>query len=143
MAFAPGLLAAQVLVQMTSCSLVCINMQVNALVTDLQFAGDLFGTPLHAEVERDIGPHLGMHAPRISTALCALRRFEASLFGAIATLPTATAQFAADGAAVPAQQSGDLADGLFSFQEAVNLVSFFLGEVLVHLATGTWRFKRP
>ncbi len=32
---------------------------------------------------------------------------------------------AADGAAASAQQSGDLADGLLGFQDAVNLVSFF------------------
>jgi hypothetical protein len=57
------------------------------------------------------------------------------LFGSIATLASATSEFAADGAAAPAQQSGNLADGLFSFQEAVNLVSFFSAEVLVHLAT--------
>jgi len=112
-------------------------MQVNALVTDLQFAGGLFGTPFHSEVERDIGPHLDMHAPRISTELGALRRFEACLFGAIATLPTATAQLAADVAAAHPQQSGDLADGLFCFQEAVNLVSFISAEVLVNLATWT------
>jgi len=49
----------------------------------------------------------------------------ASLLGAIATLTTATAEFAANGAAASAQQSGDLADGLLGFQDAVNLVSFF------------------
>ena len=54
-----------------------------------------------------------------------------------------TIEFAADGAAVSAQQSGDLADGLVGFQEAVNLVSFFSAEVLVHLATWTGRFKWP
>jgi hypothetical protein len=32
---------------------------------------------------------------------------------------------------------GDLGDGLFGFQEAVNLVSLFSAEVLVHLATWT------
>jgi hypothetical protein len=65
------------------------------------------------------------------------------LLGTIATLTSATAEFAADGAAAPAQQSGDLADGLFGFQEAVNLVSFFSAEVLVHLTTWTWRFEWP
>jgi hypothetical protein len=50
-------------------------------------------------------------------------------------------EFSVDGAAAPAQQSGDLADGLFGFQEAVNFVSFFSAEVLVHLATWTWRFE--
>jgi hypothetical protein len=52
-------------------------------------------------------------------------------------------KFAANGAAVSAQQSGDLADGLFGFQEAVNLVSFFSAKVLIHLANLTWRLKRP
>jgi hypothetical protein len=32
---------------------------------------------------------------------------------------------------------------LVGFQEAVNLVSFYSAEVLVHLATWTWRFKWP
>jgi hypothetical protein len=51
-----------------------------------------------------------------------------------------TIEFAADGAEVSAQQSGNLADGLFGFQEAVTL---FSAEVLVHLATWTWRFEWP
>ncbi len=51
--------------------------------------------------------------------------------------------FAADGAAVPAQHSGNLADGLLGLQDAVNLVSFFSIEVFVYLATWTWRFKWP
>jgi hypothetical protein len=75
--------------------------------------------------------------------LGALKRLGAGLLGAIPPLATTTAEFAADGAAVSAQQSGDLTDGLFGFQEAVNLVSFFSAEVLVHLATWTWRLKRP
>jgi hypothetical protein len=50
-------------------------------------------------------------------------------------LTSATAEFAAYGAAAPAQLSGDLADGLFGIQEAVNLVSLLSAEVLVHQAT--------
>jgi hypothetical protein len=45
---------------------------------------------------------------------------------------TPAEKFATDGAAAPAQKSGDLPDGLFGFQEAVNLVSFFSAEVLVN-----------
>jgi hypothetical protein len=59
------------------------------------------------------------------------------LLGAIATRATPAFKFAANGAAVSAQQSDDLADGLFGFQEAVNLVSFLSAEVLVHWATST------
>ena len=58
-------------------------------------------------------------------------------------LATATSELVADLAGVSANQSGNLADGLFGFQEAVNLVSFFSAEVLVHLATWTWRFEWP
>lgn len=50
---------------------------------------------------------------------------------------------ACNGASVSAQQPSNLADNLFGFQEAVNLVSFFTAEVFVHLATWTWRFKWP
>jgi hypothetical protein len=46
------------------------------------------------------------------------------LFGAIRKLTTPRAEFAADGAAVPAKQSGNLADGLFGYQEAVKLLFF-------------------
>ena len=56
-------------------------------------------------------------------------------------LAMATPEFAADLAGVSAYQAADHADGLFGFQEAVNLVSFFSAEVLIHLATWTWRFE--
>ena len=91
-------------------------------------------------------PHLPkpwLHTPGITAVLGSLRWFAASLLGAIATQTMATTQFAAYGDAVPAQQAGNLADDLLGFQEAVNLVSFFSAEVLLHLATWTWRFKRP
>ena len=142
-AFASGLMAAQVLVQGTASGLIRIDMQVNALVADLKLACDLLGTPLHTKVESNICPYLGIDTSGVAAALSALSRFAAGLLGTIASLAPATAQFAADGAAVPAQQTGNLADGLIGFQEAVNLVSFFSAEVLVHLATWTWRFKRP
>ena len=116
---------------------------VNALVADSQLVGNLPGAPLKPQVESHIGPDLGIHTAGIAAALGSLRRLATGLFSAIATQPSATAQFAADGAAVSAQQAGDLADGLFGFQEAVNLVSFFLAEVLVHWVTSTWRLKRP
>ena len=68
-------------------------------------------------------------------------RLGAGLFGAIAMLTTP--EFATDGATASAQQSSKLGDDLFGFQEALNLVSFFSAEVLVHLATWTWRFEWP
>ncbi len=116
-------------------------MQVNALVADRHLACNLLRAPLNAKLEVHIGPDLGIYKAGIPAALGTLRRLRASLLGTIATLATTTTEFAADGAAAPAQQSGDLADGLFGFQEAVNLVSFFSAEVLVHWATSTWRFE--
>jgi hypothetical protein len=65
------------------------------------------------------------------------------LGSAVPALTTTAAQFAADGASASAQQAGNLADGVIGSQEAVDLVSFFSAEVLVHRATWTWRFERP
>lgn len=53
------------------------------------------------------------------------------------------AKFAADGAAVSTEQTGNPADALFGVQGARNLVWFILAAVHVHLSTRTWRFKRP
>jgi hypothetical protein len=46
--------------------------------------------------------------------------------------------FAADRAAAPAQDLGNLCERLIRFHEAVDLLSFFSAEVLVHWATSTW-----
>ena len=118
-------------------------MQIDALMADRHLGCNLLGAPLKRKEERHIGPDLWAHSVGISAALSSLRRLRASLLGAIATLATPPIEFAADGAAVSAQQSGDLADGLVGFQEAVNLVSFYSAEVLLHLATWTWRFQWP
>jgi len=79
-------------------------------------------------------PKLGIQAAGISVVLGSLRRLGTGFFGTIPAL-------AADTAITP-NQSGYLVDGLVGFQQAVNLVSFFLSEVLVHWATSTWRLKR-
>ena len=68
----------------------------------------------------------------IAAAKSSLRRFDAGLLSAIPTLTTTEEKIADDGAKVSAQQSGDLADGLFGLQEAENLVSFISDDVLVH-----------
>ena len=88
-------------------------MQIHALMADRHLACNLIGAPLNAKVEVHIGPDLVIDTAGITAALCSLRRLGAGLFGAIATLATATAEFAADGAAAPARKAGDLADGLF------------------------------
>lgn len=76
-------------------------------------------------------------------SLGSLSSLGASLLGTIPASPSTTTQFEADGTAMSAQQSDNLANGLLDFQEAVNLISFFSADVLLHLATWTWRFKRP
>jgi hypothetical protein len=90
---------------------------------------------LNAKVEIYIGTDFGIYTVSITAAPGSLRRLIASLLGAIATLATLTIEFVADDAAPTTQKSGDLDDGWIGFQEAVNLVSFHLAEVLVHLAT--------
>ena len=49
-AFAPGLLAAQVLVLITTGGLVRIDMQIDALMADRHLACNLLGAPLNAQV---------------------------------------------------------------------------------------------
>jgi len=71
-------------------------------------------------------------------ALGSLSRLRASLLDAIAKLATPSIEFAAD-SAVSAQLSGDHADGLVGFQEALNLATLYSAEVLVHLATWSWQ----
>lgn len=110
-------------------------------MADSHLARNMLGDPLNARVKIHIGPDLGIYIVSITAALCSLERLGTGLFGAISTLATHRAEFATNGAAAPAQQSGNLADGLFGCQEAVNLVSLFLAEVLVHLKTWTWRFE--
>jgi hypothetical protein len=107
--------------------------QIYALLTENNFTCNLLRATLQAQLESHI-------YPAFNATRRALRQFLALSIG---LKPLATSQFATNGAAVSAQQSSDLADGLFGFQEAVNLVSFFSAKVLVHLATWTCRFKRP
>jgi len=143
MAFASGFLASKVLVQIASSGLVRVNMQIDTFMAYRHLACNLLRAQLDAQIEIDLSPDLGLHTNGLASVLGSFRRFGARLFGAIPTLATPADKFAADGATAPAQQSGDLADGLFGFQEAVNLVSFFSAEVVVHWATSTWRLKRP
>jgi hypothetical protein len=76
--FAPGFLAAQVLVQVTPGGFVGINMQVHAFVTDLQLAGNLFGAPLHTQVKIHLCPYLGVDTSGVATVLGTIRRLAAS-----------------------------------------------------------------
>lgn len=112
-------------------------------MADGQFARNLFRAPFNAQVERHLGPHPLRHTLCITAIFGALLSLGAGLLGAVATLPTATLDLAAYGAAVSAKQPGNLRERVTGFHEAVNLVSFFWAEVLVHQATSTWRLKRP
>lgn len=58
MTFATGLLAVQVLVQMLSSGLVCMDMQASRLMTDLMLAGHPFEAPVLTEAGIHIGPYL-------------------------------------------------------------------------------------
>lgn len=142
-ALAPRFLAAQVLVQMAAGGLVRIDMLVHALVADGEFVSNLLGAPLQSKVESHIAEDGSLQAPSIATALRSLGCLAAGLLGAVSALATTTAQFSADGAAVSAQQAGDLTEAVAGSQKTVDLISFFSAEVLVHRATWTWRFERP
>ena len=102
-AFAPGLLAAQVLVQITVNGFVGIHMQIDALMADSHLACNLPGAPLNAQVEIHIGPDFGIYTAAITASLCPLSRLSSGFFAAIATLATTLAELAADVAAAPAQ----------------------------------------
>ena len=91
-------------------------MQANALVANGHLGCNLLGAPLNAEVKIHIGPDFGIYTAGITAALCSLRRLGAGLFGAIPTLAKATTEFAADGAAAPAQKSGNLAEVCLVFK---------------------------
>ena len=69
-------------------------MQIDALMADRHLACNLLGAPFNAKVEIHIGPNLGVYAAGIAAVLGSLRRLGAGLFGAIATLPTTTLEFA-------------------------------------------------
>ena len=112
-------------------------------MTEWQLVRYLLRAPLHPKEERHFGPHSGRYALSIAAALGAFGRFHASLFSSLGTIATPTFDFAADRAEAPAQHLGNLRECLLGFHEAVNLVSFFSAEVLVHQATSTWRLKRP
>ena len=100
MVFAPGLLTAQVCVQITTGGFVRIHMQVNALVADRYLAFNLLVAPSNSKVKVDIGPDLGIYMASITAWLGSLRRPGPSLLGTIADTTTA---FVTDGAAVSAQ----------------------------------------
>ena len=122
---------------MASSGLIRINMQIDTFIADRYLACNLLGATLDTQIEINLSPVLGLHTKGIAAFLDSFSRLGAGLLGAIPTLATTADKFAAVSAAAPAQQSGDFADGLFGFQEAVNLVSFLAAGVLVHWATST------
>ena len=87
-------------------------MQIDALMADRHLACKLLGAPLNAQLDINLGPDLWINTASITAALGRLGRLGVGLFGAIPTLTTATAGFAAEGVAALAQKSGDLADGM-------------------------------
>lgn len=103
----------------------------------------LLRTPLHSKVERHFWPNPGSYASSgIVAALGALSCFYARLFSSVAAVATPADNFAANRAADPAQNLGNLRERLIRFHKSVDLVSFFLAEVLVHRSISTWRLKR-
>jgi hypothetical protein len=118
-----------------------IDMLAHRLMTAGQFVRNLFRSPLNTQIESHLRPDPRLYALGVATALASLLGLVAGLLSTAATLPTATGDFAADGAAVSAPQAGNLRECVLGFHEAVDLLPFFSAEVLVHRATSTWRFK--
>ena len=142
-AFAPGLLAAQALMQFATAGFVGIDVLVHRLMADWQLICNLFRAPFNPQVKRHLRPYPRLYAPRIAAAMTSFMGFAAGLFSTVTTSPTATLNLATDGAAVSTQQAGNLCERVLGFHQAADLVSFFSAEVLVHWATSTWRLKRP
>jgi hypothetical protein len=78
-------------------------MQIDALMADSHLACNLLVAQLNAHIEIHIGLDLGIYTAGITVALGSLRSLGAGLFGAIGTVTSAKAEFAADGAAAPAK----------------------------------------
>ena len=78
-------------------------MQIDALVAEHHLDFNLRGAASNAMVKINIGPDFGIYTAGITASLCLLRRLGAGLFSAIAMLTSTTTEFAADGAAAPAQ----------------------------------------
>ena len=76
-------------------------------------------------IERHLRSAPRLCALGVATALASLLGLVAGLLGTAATLPTATSDFAADGAAVSAQQAGNLRECVLGFHEAIDLLPFF------------------
>ena len=104
-ALAPRLLATQILVQISTSSLVRIHMQKDALMADRYLALNLLGAPLNAKVEIHIGPNLGICAAGVTAALGSLRLLGSGLLCVIPTLATTTTKFSAAGATLSSNQA--------------------------------------
>ena len=125
------LLTAQVLPKCSPLSLVRINKLVKRFMTDGQFGGYLFGTPLNLQQSTGLFAYPRCNGRRIATVLRSIGRHLASLLGPVTTRATVAAQLPADGGLVPIQQVGYLSLIVSGFHEGVNLISFSLAEVFV------------
>lgn len=129
-------LATQVLPQVATVLLFCIDVLVKRFMAYRQLARYLLRAPL--QPEQRIG--LLLHPWRNGAGIAArFRTFEChftGLRGAIATVTRIATQFTTDRGLVASKQFGDLRDSALGFHKTVNLISFNLAEVFVcHCAT--------
>ena len=122
MPFSSGFLTSKALVQITTSGPVRLEIYIDAFMTDGHFACNLHKAPLNQKVESYISADLRVHTVGIEAAQGSLRLFGAGLIGAIPTQAKPADKFWATGAAVSAQQSGYLANGLLGFQKAAGIV---------------------
>ena len=125
------LLAAKVLPKCSPLSLVRINMLINGFMADGQLRGNLFGTPLHAQLGINFISHPRRYRVGVATVLPSIGRHLASLLGSITPRASVTTQLPTDGGLVPIQQFGYFRLIVSGFHKGVNLISFSLDELFV------------
>jgi len=104
--------------------------------------GNLPGAPVTTYVGLNALPKTGRNGFGIASVTGTLGRFTVGLFGTVSLGASARLDLAANGAGVPPHNAGNLGGGVLSSHKALDLVSFFSAEVLLHWATSTWRLKR-
>src|SRR3990172_1431703 len=134
-AFAAFFLTAQVFVQLASGALVSVNVLVNVFVADLkgmallQATGNLLWAPIQFQLLLNQGPIRGAKA--LLAAMASSQGHLMRLFGTITALPPVAAQLPTNGRFVYPQKTGDLRLVVSHFLQSINLVSLFLGKLLV------------
>jgi hypothetical protein len=125
------------------------NVLIDAGVTDMQGAftpstlGNLLRAPLPLEKVLDTTPSMSLYAHTAACLLGPMTRYPMSHFGPITPTMNIAFWFATDGGGSASQLFTDLSNGEVRLAKGVNLMTFFLSEVMIgHGATPTWWLER-